>query len=263
MADYKFFQLQRAEGVTTIFLDKPPVNSLEEPLYVEFERLCDELDNDAHTRAVLFASKNPKIFIAGADIKDMQTYRFEHDWVNRKITRVHGIFNRLEDLTKPTIAVIQGHALGGGCEFALAADFRFMSRGKARIGLPEVNLGIIPGGGGTQRLPRVVGYGRAVEMMMTGRHLDAGEAERIGLIHRACDPEKTLSEAQEFARQLAGQAPVACALIKRALRQSLGLGREEGLRVEREHCLQAVLSADAREGIAAFVEKRKPKWTGK
>ena len=263
MSDYKFFLLERADGVTTVFLDKPPVNSLEEPLYVEFEKLCDELDNDPQTRVVIFASKNPKIFIAGADIKDMRTYQFEHDWVDRKITRVHGIFNRIEDIAKPAIAVIQGYALGGGCEFALAVDFRFMARGHARIGLPEVNIGIIPGGGGTQRLPRVVGYGRAVELMMTGRHLDAEEAERIGLIHRACDADKVLDEAKEFARMLARQAPVACSLIKQALRKSLGMGREEGMRIEREHCLKAVLSADAREGISAFVEKRKPNWTGK
>lgn len=262
-SDYRFLQIEYANRVATVHLDKPPVNALDEEIYVELLRLCEQLDADPQVGAVVFASRNPKMFIAGADIKEMQTYRFEEEWVNAKITRVHTVFNRLEDITKPTLAAIEGYALGGGCEFALAMDFRFMARGKPRIGLPEINIGIMPGGGGTQRLPRVVGYAKAMELMMTGVHLDADEAERIGLVTRACDSGKALASAQEFAAMLAAQAPVACSLIKQCMRKSAGLDREEGMRLEREHCLRAVLSADAREGIAAFVEKRKPGWSGK
>ncbi len=263
MTSYRFLSTERASGVTTVFVDKPPVNTLDEELYPELLQLCDELDQDVDTRAVVFTSRHPKIFIAGADIKEMQTYRFEREWVEQKIRRVHSVFNRLEDLRKPTVAAVTGHALGGGCEFALALDFRFMSKGRARIGLPEILLGIIPGGGGTQRLPRVVGYGKALELMMSGVHLDATEAERIGLIHRACAAKRTLTAAQEFAAKLAAQAPVAISLLKRCVQKSQGLDRDEGLRVEREHCLEAVLNADAREGIRAFIEKRKPRWGGK
>jgi len=259
---YKFLTVETSGGVATVLLDKPPVNVLDESLYVELLKLADQIDRSPEIRAVVFATRNPKIFIAGADIKEMQTYRFEKKWIARKIQRVHSIFDRLEDITRPTVVAITGHALGGGCEFALAMDFRFMSRGPARIGLPEIAIGIIPGGGGTQRLPRVVGYPRALELIMTGRRLDADEAQRIGLIHRACEPKRTLAEAREFAALLAQQAPVAISHIKQCLRKTWGAGRKAGMRQELEHCLQAVLSADAREGFAAFVEKRKPRWSG-
>ena len=261
--DYRFFQVERANGVATAYLDKPPANTLDEDLYTELVRLSDEIDSDPGTRAVVFATRNPKIFIAGADIKRMKEYRFEDDYVTAVIKRVHQTLGRLETITKPTIAAITGFALGGGCEFSLCLDFRFMSRGRARIGLPEVNIGIIPGGGGTQRLPRVVGYAKAMELTMTGVYLDADEAARIGLVNRACEEGKTIEEAQAFAAHLAGQAPVAIALIKKCLRESIGKSHAEGFEVEKQHCKQAVLSSDAREGIAAFVEKRKPHWTGK
>lgn len=262
-ATYQYLKVESSGGVATVLLDKPPVNVLDESLYVELLALADAIDSDPEIRAVVFASRNPKIFIAGADIKEMQTYRFEREWVEQKIRRVHSVFDRLEDITRPTIVAINGHALGGGCEFALAMDFRFMSRGRARIGLLEIAIGIIPGGGGTQRLPRVVGFPRALELIMTGRRLNADQAERIGLIDYACEPKRTLARAQEFAAVLAQQAPVAISLVKQCLRQTWGADRDTGMRTELEHCLRAVLSADAREGIAAFVEKRKPHWSGK
>lgn len=260
---YRFLKVERAHGVTTVLLDKPPLNILDEDLYQELERLADEIDSDPEGWAVVFGSCHPKVFIAGADIKEMRNYRFEHDFVDGRIARVHAVFNRLEDITCPTLAAITGHALGGGCEFALTMDFRFMVQGPARIGLPEINIGIMPGGGGTWRLPRVVGYPKAVELMMTGARLDAQQAQSIGLVHRACPGESTLATAQEFAGILAGQAPIAIRLLKQCLRESFGLPREPGMAVEREKCLQAVLSADAREGFAAFIEKRLPRWSGK
>ncbi len=259
---YQFFKLERAEKVTTVIIDKPPMNTLDADLYPELHALCDELDADSGTRAIVFASRNPKVFIAGADIKEMTTYRFEEEWIENRISTVHKALNRVEDLKKPTVTAIEGHALGGGCEFSLCCDFRFMSRGKWLIGLPEIVLGIIPGGGGTLRLPRVVGYGKASEIILTGGKMGADEAERIGLIHHACDEGKTLAAAQEFGRLLAAQAPVAASLAKQCLRKTWGASREKGLKEEKEHCLRAVLSTDAREGISAFVEKRKANWKG-
>jgi enoyl-CoA hydratase/carnithine racemase len=231
---FKFLQVEQSGGVTTVYLDKPPANTLDNDLYAEFIRFSDQVDADPGTRAVVFASKHPKIFIAGADIKRMKEYCFEAEYVNGVIARVHETLGRLEQITKPTVVAITGFALGGGCEFSLCMDFRFMSRGAARIGLPEVNIGIIPGGGGTQRLPRVVGYAKALELMMTGVYLDADEASRIGLVTRACDPENTIAEAQAFAAQLAGQAPVALALIKKCMRASIGQTYEEGFKIEKE-----------------------------
>lgn len=263
MSDYRFFQLERSGDVTTVFFAKPPMNTLDKDLYPELHAVCDEVDADSVTKAVVFASKIPGVFVAGADIKEMTTYVFEESWIDDRISTVHRALNRVEDIQKPTVVAIEGHALGGGCEFSLCVDFRFMSRGKPLIGLPEIALGIIPGGGGTQRLPRVVGSGRATEIILTGGKMHADEAERIGLITRACDEGTTLSEALAFAAKLASQAPVAARMAKVALHQSIGMNREDGLKVEREHCLRAVLSNDAREGFAAFVEKRKPKWTGK
>jgi enoyl-CoA hydratase len=260
---YRFFQLERSGHVTTVYIDKPPMNTLDKELYPELHALCDELDSDPSTRAVVFASRNPKVFIAGADIKEMTTYKFEGPWIHKKITTVHQALNRVDDLRKPTVAAIEGHALGGGCEFAMCLDFRFMEQGKWLIGLPEITLGIIPGGGGTVRLPRIVGEPKAYEMIMTGGKMHADEAERIGLINRACEPGKTLATAQEFAAVLAAQAPVAAQLAKDALRKSAGLPREHALRIEKDRCMQSVLSHDAKEGIAAFVEKRKPNWKGK
>lgn len=260
---YQFFRLERLEKVTTVIIDKPPMNTLDADLYPELHGLCDELDADDGTCAIVFASRNPKVFIAGADIKEMTTYRFEEAWIENRISTVHKALNRVEDLKKPTIAAIEGHALGGGCEFSLCCDFRFMSRGKWLIGLPEIALGIIPGGGGTLRLPRVVGYGKALEIILTGGKMGADEAAQIGLIHRACDEGKTFAGAQEFAQFLAAQAPVAASLAKQCLRKTWGAGREEALEEEKEHCLRAVLSADAREGISAFVEKRKANWKGR
>ncbi len=263
MSDYRFFRLERTGAVTTVFFDKPPMNTLDKDLYPELHCVCDELDGDDNTRSVVFASRIPGVFVAGADIKEMTTYVFEENWINNRISTVHRALNRVEDIQKPTVVAIEGHALGGGCEFSLCVDFRFMSRGKSLIGLPEILIGIIPGGGGTQRLPRIVGYGRATEIILTGGKMHADEAERIGLITKACDEGTTLSEAQAYAEKLAGQAPVAARMAKQAMHQSIGMNREHGLRVEREHCLKAVMSDDAREGFAAFVEKRKAKWTGK
>jgi enoyl-CoA hydratase/carnithine racemase len=263
MADYRFFRLERAGAVTTVFFDKPPMNTLDKDLYPELHAVCDEVDKDDETRAVVFASKIPGVFVAGADVKEMTTYVFEEGWIDNRISTVHRALNRVEDIEKPTVVAIEGHALGGGCEFSLCVDFRFMSRGKPLIGLPEILIGIIPGGGGTQRLPRVVGHGRAKEIIFTGGKMHADEAEKIGLITRACDEGTTLAEAQSFAEKLAAQAPVAARMAKAAIHKSIGMGREDGLQIEREHCLQTVMSADAREGFSAFVEKRKPKWTGK
>ncbi|MDW8169238.1 MAG: enoyl-CoA hydratase/isomerase family protein [Acidobacteriota bacterium] len=148
MSDYRFLTIARADGVAEVIVCKPPKNTLDPELYEELVRVSAELETDEETRAIVFASGVEDIFIAGADIKQMAEYRFEREPLERKIELVHATFNHIERLSKPTIAAITGHALGGGCELALALDFRFMSRGTPRIGLPEIRLGILPGGGG-------------------------------------------------------------------------------------------------------------------
>jgi enoyl-CoA hydratase len=263
MSDYRFLTIHRTEGVAEVIVRKPPLNTLDPELYDELGRVSAELEVDEETRAIVFASGVENVFIAGADIKQMAGYRFEREPLERKIELVHATFQCLANLSKPTVAAITGHALGGGCELALALDFRFMSKGAPRIGLPEVKLGILPGGGGTQRLPRLIGFMRAAELIMTGALVDAERAEAMGLITRACEPQRTRQEAVEFARQLAAQAPLAVRAIKRCLLESAETDLQTGLEIEKRYCLQTLLSEDAREGIAAFLEKRSPQWRGR
>lgn len=263
MSEYSFLQVEKRGGVARVTINKPPVNALDNDLYDELVRVSEQLDADESTRVIVFLSGLEKIFMAGADIKQMRSYRFEREFIEQKIDTVHTTFNRIERIRKPTLAAITGHALGGGCEFVLTLDFRFMSTGEPRIGLPEINLGIIPGGGGTQRLPRLIGRERAAELMMTGERLDAMRAEQIGLVTRACPPDKTVEEAVSFAERLAGQAPVALQAIKQCLVDSVDADLTLGLQMEKKYCTEAVLSEDAREGISAFLEKREPQWKGR
>src|SRR3954470_8286686 len=174
--------LSQTDGVAPLTIDNPPANALTDELYEQLRAAVVALELDDEVRAVVVVSAHERSFVAGADIKRMADYDFRRGAVARKIDLVHGTFLRLQRLGKPTIAAIEGHALGGGCELALAMDFRYMARGRARIGLPEAGLGIIPGGGGTQRLARLVGRAHATRLMMLAERLDADGAERIGLI---------------------------------------------------------------------------------
>jgi enoyl-CoA hydratase/carnithine racemase len=249
-------------GVALVEIDNPPANALTEELYAALSEATTQLELDDDTRAVVFASGHRSIFIAGADINAMADYDFRRGAVARKIDLVNACFLRLQRLSKPTIAAIEGHALGGGCELALALDFRFMVRGDARIGLSEAALGIIPGGGGTQRLPRLVGRARATELLMLARRVDADEAERIGLITAACEPGEVRPAAIAYAERLAEMPRSSLRLIKRALNDGDGAGLVGGLAVEREAAIEALLSPEAREGISAFLEKRSAKFHG-
>lgn len=252
------------DGVATATLDRPPANALDYELYGELSLMLDELESDDDVRVVIFASANERIFMAGADLRDMESYDRRRGASARKVDTVHATFLRLQRFGKPTIGVLSGHALGGGCEFALCLDFRFMSRGRARIGLPEATLGFVPGGGGTQRLARLVGRAKATELLMLGRRLDADEAAHIGLVTEACDdPAKTAVRASELARELASRPPVALRLIKRALNDGVDGDLPAGLAVEREAVIEALSTEDAREGPRAFVEKRSPEFKGR
>jgi enoyl-CoA hydratase len=179
----------------------------------------------------------------------------------RKVDTVHTTFLRIQRLGKPTVAVITGHALGGGCELALCMDVRVMSRGRPRIGVPEVTLGIVPGGGGTQRLARLIGRAAATELLLLGSRLDADEAASIGLVSRSCpDADAALAEGRALAARLAAGSPTALRLIKRALNDGVDADLPAGLAVEREAVIEALGSPDAIEGFTAFLEKRPPRF---
>jgi enoyl-CoA hydratase len=257
LSSLSFFTVETVGPVAVCTLDKPPANTLDEQLYAEIDLLVAGLELSAEARAIVIASAHPSIFVAGADIKRMAAYDFRPGATGRKVDLVHATFRRLERLGKPTVAAVTGHALGGGCELALACDFRVMSEGEARIGLPEIGLGIIPGGGGTQRLPRLVGRARAAELLMLGSRLDAREAERIGLVNRACPTaEATRQEALALAGRLARMPTPGLRLLKRCLNDGVDADLPRGLAVEREAVVEALAQPEAREGIAAFVERR-------
>jgi enoyl-CoA hydratase/carnithine racemase len=242
------------DGIRLVEFDAPPANALSAQLYADLNDLITAVEADEHTRVVVFASRHPKIFLAGADLRELQATGFARARIAERIDRGQATFLRIQRMVKPTLGVIDGHALGGGCEFALALDFRFMARGDSRIGLPEVTLGLMPAGGGTQRLPRLVGLAHAARLLMLGERLDADTAERVGLVTEASeDPWKT---ALAFAQRLARLPASSLGAIKSCLAEGDAGSLLSGLGVERAAALSAFEQPAAVEGVSAFLEKR-------
>ena len=215
---------------------------------------------DAGVRVVVLTGAGDRAFAAGADIKHMSGLGVDEakEWG----ALGHEVGRLLETMPKPSIAAINGFALGGGCEVALACDFRYASSA-AKLGQPEVNLGIIPGWGGTQRLARVVGVGVAKELVLTGRTVDADEALRIGLVNAVYEPAELLEKTLEVARDLAAKGPLALAAAKAATNRALAGDHDENLEHEADDFGELFASEDAKEGMTAFVEKREPRFDGR
>ena len=243
----------------TVTIDRAEaMNALDRPTLQE---LCDrlgELAEDASARVVVLTGTGEKAFVAGADIKYMSGLEVEEAMAWGELG--HRCGELLETMPKPTIAAINGFALGGGCELALACDLRYAASA-VRLGQPEINLGIIPGWGGTQRLARVCGVGVAKELILTGRLVDAEEALRIGLVNGVHDP--VLERAHEVAALLASKGPVALAAAKRMLNDALQGDHEQNLQGEARAFGDLFASEDAKEGLTAFAEKRDPVFKGR
>lgn len=240
--------------IATVSINNPPANTLSMNIQNDLETIINYCKTNANIRVLIFTSENPNIFIAGADLGEMGSSSEDYD-IAAGAKKMQDIFNELEQLPIPTIAAINGHALGGGCEFALACDFRIMGAGT--IGLTEVSLGLLPAAGGTQRMTRLLGEAKATELMMLGRRIDAKEAEAIGLIYRAVDPEDVEMEAMQLAKELSAGAVQAMGFIKQtvlAANQSI----ENGLEVERTLFAKTFTTGEAQEGLEAFFKKRKP-----
>jgi enoyl-CoA hydratase len=242
--------------VAVVTLDNPPVNALSARLLEELEAELDRLDADEGTRAIVIRGAGDRAFVAGADIKEFPSLResASSDGSPRGIQRVGA---RMDELRTPTIAAIHGFCLGGGLELAMACDIRVATE-DAQLGQPEIKLGLIPGGGGTQRLPRLVGRGRAQLLNMTGDPISGAQAYEWGLVERVGG----LDAALEIARTIAERSPHSLAVLKELARETRDVPLEQGLAREAEGFIRCLTSDDGAEGVSAFIEKREPQWTG-
>jgi len=257
---YEAIRYELADGVATITLNRPDVhNAMNERMREELTRCFGDLAQADAARVVVVTGAGERAFSAGADIREFVVpqvpVRFRE---NRRRVDFRAAMDRCG---QPIIAAIRGWALGGGLELALACDIRIAAE-DAQLGLTEVNLAIIPGGGGTQRLPRLVGRGKALEMILTGARVDAREALRIGLVERVVPTAEVLTAALGLARTLAERAPVALRYAKEAVVKGLALPLEDGLRLEADLSTLLRTTEDRVEGAKAFLEKRKPRFTG-
>jgi enoyl-CoA hydratase len=252
-------RVDREDAVAVVTVDRQDaLNALDVETLTDLRDRLAELAHDDGARVVVLTGAGEKAFVAGADIKYMSGLGVDEAKAWGALGHEAG--RLLETMPKPTIAAVNGFALGGGCELALACDFRYASS-NAKLGQPEVNLGIIPGWGGTQRLARVCGLGVAKELIFTGRVVDAEEALRIGLVNAVHDP--VLEQARETATLLATKSPIALRLMKELANRALGGDHAANLEAEGKTFGEIFSSEDAREGLTAFVEKREPLFTGR
>ncbi len=248
------------DGVAVIRFNRPPANSYDKGFLDELNAAIDEVRFDERVHAAVLTSELPRFFSAGADIGMFRSTPARTRAMI--ILHAHEILLKMERTPKVFIAALGGHTLGGGLEIALAADFRFAAEGDYRIGVPEVTLGVLPGNGGTQRLPRLIGRQKAMELLLTGKPLDPRGAFELGIVDRLVPAERLLPEALDFARSLAQGPTLALGEIKTAAKQGMEMALDGGLTLEREAIWRLFQSGDASEGMAAFVEKRKPSWKG-
>ncbi|HBA89683.1 MAG TPA: enoyl-CoA hydratase [Geobacter sp.] len=254
--EYQFITMKNEDRVLTITLNRPPTNPLNGEFGRELFNAFSEAEQMEGVNVVVITSGQEKAFIAGADIKEMAAQdQAEAETFSKLLQGANNILTRMR---KVVIAAINGHALGGGCELALACDYRLMVGGKALIGLPEAGLGIMPGAGGTQRLPRLVGISKALDILLWGKTMGAQEALAIGLVDRVIEPENFTEEVATFAKKLASGAGKALGSIKAAVHEGIDHHLEQALAIERKHVAENNRTHDAKEGLQAFIEKRRP-----
>jgi enoyl-CoA hydratase/carnithine racemase len=249
--------LEKKDHIAVVTLNHPPVNAWDLGTTRDFEKAIDDVEKDENIRVVIITGGGDKSFSAGFDIKDAAN--------GEKIGEiVRALWVRIDRFGKPVIAAINGFAMGGGLELALCCHFRLMADApNVTLGLTELNLGIIPGWGGTQRLMRVVGKARALDMILFSKRIDARECLEIGLINKACAPEKLMADAQEFAGLLCERPPIAVSCVLKAMSAGEYEGIAQGLKTEHEGTKTVSQSKDCIEGFTAFLEKRQPVFQGK
>ena len=252
--------LEQDAGLATITINRPERrNALNAAVRAEVIQALDQLRDDDAVRVVMFTGAGEKAFVAGADITE---FAERTPLEQRAAMTGRRIFDEVAAFPKPTIAVINGFALGGGCELALACDIR-IAADTAQLGQPEIHLGLIPGGGGTQRLPRLVGTGQAMRLILSGELIDAAEAQRIGLVDLVYPAGELQSRAAEFAQGVAAKSPVALRTAKSAIRAAAEMPLAAGLAYETELFVTCFASDDRREGVDSFLTKRSPEFRGR
>ncbi|MCL6477448.1 MAG: enoyl-CoA hydratase/isomerase family protein [Peptococcaceae bacterium] len=257
---FEMLLINIGEGVATITLNRPPVNALNSKLTRELGQAIEGLEADPAVRAVIITGAGEKAFSAGADISEMKDLTPVEACNFAMGALKTGLL--IENMKKPVIAAINGLALGGGFEVALACDFRLASD-KAKLGLPEITLGIIPGNGGTQRLPRLIGASRAKELLFLGEMIDAVRAEQIGLVNKVVPSAELMQEARSMALKLAARPGHALGVLKASVNKGLNMNLYDALDFEIKNFVLTFASDDRREGFSAFMEKRKPNFTNK
>ena len=254
-------RLEKQESVGHIVLDRPPANSYDKAFIEELEGAIDEAARDDAVKAILLRSASGKFFSAGADVSVFA--RSGLDEQNAFVVCANEAMGKFESTPKVVVAAINGHCLGGGLEMALCCDFRVAAEGSYRIGLPEVSLGLLPGTGGTQRLPRLIGRQKALDLMLTGRTLVPQEALAAGLVDAVVPAAELVEKALALLKPYPAGPTFAIGRIKKAAVLGFGMPLAEGLKLERQLLIELFKSEDAKEGVTAFVEKRKPIYKGR
>jgi enoyl-CoA hydratase len=259
--EFKNTLYEKSEGIATITINRPEVlNALNQETINELLARFEDAENDENIKVIVITGAGNRAFCTGADLKTMMG--ISHLEGIELAKQGQHLMNRIEALGKPVIAAVNGYALGGGCELAMACDIRIASE-NAQMGQPEINVGLIPNWGGTQRLPRFVGKGIAKELIFTGKRIDAKTAERIGLVNTVVPADQLKVKVKELAMELASKPTVAIKLSKMLINKSTETHKEDGLRQEAEAFGLVASTEDFKEGVAAFLEKRKPKFKGR
>lgn len=266
MGDWQNIRTEVEDRIALLTIDHPPVNSFNEEVITELDEAVDELLVDDEVKAIVITGGGTNAFVAGADIPEIKELleNPEEGYAEARafIERGQGVNLKIERADKPVIAAINGFCLGGGLELAMASHMRICSD-RARLGQTEINLGLIPGWGGTQRLPRIVGKGKALEMILTGDMITAQEAYRIGLVNKVVPAGAILKEARGLARKIVSKSKFPIAATLHAVTEGVEETVEQGLEIERDQFVKLADTEDIREGVSAFLEKRQPEFKDK
>jgi enoyl-CoA hydratase/carnithine racemase len=252
---YNNITVETKDFVTTVTLNRPPMNSVNLGIREELNQVIKEIEQSKDTRAVIITGAGEKGFCAGMDVSDIANID--------KGPNGNDVYNRIDRSSKPFIAAINGHALGGGCELAMACHFRFMTDNpKAAIGCPELNLGIIPGWGGVQRLPKIVGKSKALDLIFFSKRLTSQEAMAVGLVDKVCPAADLMKEAMDYAIAISKRPPLAVSAVLEGMSIGMEKGLDAGLASDNKWIDKLKTSKDAVEGMTAFFEKREPNFKG-